>query len=242
VPQKVPVMTETNQDSEMEAMRPRRRIRWAAVLFWAFSGGVGLWLILSITVHLFGGRDLFRTTSAMSARADNPVELQQCWQRLFRLYDNLVFDFGRQVQLLRRYHRDLKASWGGRYGWDLLPLDQLSPEQKDREHMGPWRWRLTRVRGWCRLDERDVLYRSEIVALLSQVANDLDQLRVALTGRIKSIAEPQEVSLRGGEQTVIERIRKHLAKARRLINALAKKKGRGPVLLRGQPWKARRCL
>ena len=180
----------------------------------------GLWLVVSITVHLFGNRAVMAEGSAIDPRAKNPRELHRCWSEVDDLFRSLVEGFGNQVASLARYRRNLSQTWGSRFGWDLLPMNQLPSSRLDEEHLGPWRWRLLRVRHWCRLDESEVIARSRILRLVARAAADLEPLRLSLTRRMHSFAEPGDMTLSGGDQEVISRIRSNLAKARRALAQL----------------------
>ncbi len=197
--------------------KPKRRVRWIAVAYYGMTALFGLWLVVSVTVHLFGSKTVMAAGSAIDPKANNPRQLHRCWSEVDDLFRSLVTEFGRQVASLARYRRNLRQTWGGRFGWDLLPMDQIPASRLDEEHLGSWRWRLLRVRQWCRLEDSDVTDRSQVLALLSQAASELDPLRVSLTRRMHAFVDSGGVALPGGEQAVIGKIRTRIGKARRLL-------------------------
>ncbi len=188
--------------------------------YYAMTVLFGGWLLVSVTVHLFGSRAVMASGSAIDPSAKDPRQLHRCWSEADELFRSLVGGFGRQISSLVRYRKDLAQTWGGRFGWDLLPMHQIPQARLDEEHLGPWRWRLLRMRHWCRLDEPDVTSRSRVLSLLAEAVSDFDPLRLSLTKRMHSFAEQGVVALQGGEQEIIARIRTKLAKARRILKKL----------------------
>ena len=185
---------------------------------------MGVWLLLSVTLHLFVEKDIRLTRRAIHPKAANPAELFMCWEATYRLFDDLVYDFGNELLLTRKHRRDLKGTWGDRYGWDLVPWDQHAPDRLSRELVGRWRWQRYQVWGWCRLGEPEVVERSAVLTLLKEVHADLDRLRVSLTRRIRSFVEPGRLTVGGGDLELIDSIRIRL---RRAEKAAVAKTGRG---------------
>lgn len=222
-----------------EVRRSRFKLRFSH-FFYTFSAAFAVWLFASVLVHLYGSKDIRQQRPAISPRADNPAELYRCWESFYALFDELVYDFGHEVLLMRKHDRDLKTIWGERYGWDLLPLSQLPPDARGKEQAGSWRRRLMRVWSWCRLDEEQVVERSQILFLLREVYTALDRLRLNLTRRIRSFAGGKRFTLDGGTQSLIAEIRSKLLRARKLSIRLLRARGHTPDLSKLRRWRLKK--
>jgi hypothetical protein len=235
----VKVKEDSSSPTRMPDRKSKARKRFT-VIFYGLSALFGVWLLLSVTIHLFGGQDMRRSRRAIGRRADDPTELYRCWESLYKLFDDLVYDFGHEVLLTRKHDRDLKSTWGERYGWDLLPLSQLPKGERRRAQAGPWRWKLLQTWSWCRLGDDDLVDRSPVLAILREVYVDLDHLRLALTRRIRSFAEPGRTTVHGGTQGLIGDVRDELREARKLSISLIRAKGDLPDVSKLRKWRLER--
>ncbi len=153
-------------------------------------------------------------------RARDRLQVYQCWSEVNVSFHELVRDFGRCVKDAAIRGRDARSLWAQRYGWDAIPMQQFPEARLDREHLGPWRWRLLRVRMACRLDEEDVLSRSGVLSILAEVVPMLDRLRVGLTGHVRVLCGHEPRAELGGELLLAKDIQRRLARARRLIRRM----------------------
>ena len=212
------------------------------VSFYGTSGLCGLWIAVSILVHLYGSKDIRRTRPAIHAAANKPEELYRCWESLYTLFDGLVYDYGREITLMRRHNRDLKSTWGEKYGWDLLPISQLPSRDRTREGAGTFRFKMIQTWSWCRLGEAEVVERSPILEKLREAYESLDLLRIALTKRMRSFAEPKRVRVEGGTQTEIRALRANLKAAGRQSIKLMRSRGKTPDLSKLRKWRLKRTM
>lgn len=226
--------------SSNNGQEKKRSSKAAQIAFYGFCAIMGVWFLLSVTLHLFLEKDPRVTRRAIDPRANKPAELLRCWEATYKLFDDLVYDFGHELLLSRKYRRDLKSTWGDRYGWDLVPWSQLAADRLRREVVGPWRWERKQVWDWCRLGDSDVMQRSKILSSLKQAHLMLDQLRVSLTRRMRSFVEPGRMTVDGGDLDLIDSIRHHLDGAQKQVIKLMEAKRRVRELMKLRKWKLKR--
>ncbi len=208
------------------------------ITFYGSGGLFGMWLLASMLLHLYGGKDINNeTVVVISADADRPEELYGCWEDTYSLFDQLVDDFAREISLMRFHNRNLKSTWGEKYGWDVLPAGQLPAAHRTLEQAGAWRYKLLQTWNRCRLDEKDVVKKSSILATLRRVQVSLDLLRIGLTRRIRSFSDPGRTQLEGGAQRLITDIRTELQKSGRLCLELMKSAGKDPDYDKLRDWR-----
>jgi len=208
-----------------------------SVAFYGFGGLCGLWLLVSVLSHLYGSKDIQRTLPAIHKDADKPEELYRCWENTYSLFNDLLYDFGNEIILMRRHTRNLKSTWGEKYGWDLLPANQLPARHKTLEKAGVWRYKMLETWSWCRLGETDVVEKSAVLELLRDVHTSLDVLRLGLTKRMRSLSESERTQLEGGAQKLIREVRRDLKKAGKLSIKLMRDVGKTPDQSKLRKWR-----
>jgi hypothetical protein len=190
--------------------QPRRRKHWlylliASVYYTVVSGFIA-WILLSVGVHLMRSRGPLRQTPRISARAENPREVFQCYFDTWLLFDAMLDDFGRIAANQRCMKRSVKQDWGSIYAWDTHPWSVVDRgDQLTEESVGVWRYRLHEVWSRCRLNDTGLLERSRVLGSLALVHQDLDDLRRALTRQMRDFARTSD--------PLVERIRRRLAAA-----------------------------
>lgn len=207
------------------------------IVFYGSGGFFGVWLLLSMLLHLYGDKNIESDMPAISANADRPAELYNCWEDTYSLFDELVDDFAQEINLMRLHSRNLKSTWGEKYGWDLLPAGQLPAVHRTLEHAGAWRYKLLQTWSRCRLRQKDVVKKTSILATLRKVHVSLDLLRIGLTKRIRSFSDPGRTQLEGGTQKLIKDIRAELQKSGRLAIKLMRSAGKNPDYDKLRKWR-----
>jgi hypothetical protein len=190
--------------------RPRRRRHWLYLVilgtFYTVVGGFSLWILASVAVHLLRSRDPLRQTPRISARADNPREIFQCYFDTWLLFDAMLEDYGRIPATQRCMNRSVRRDWGNVYSWDTHPFTVVyNQTQVTEEGVGVWRYRLHEIWSRCRLNDSGLLQNNKILGLLADVHQDLDELRRALTRQMRSFAKDSA--------PLVERVRQRLSRA-----------------------------
>lgn len=194
---------------------PRRKKHWLYLLivgvYYTVVSTFIAWILLSVAVHLLRSRDPLQQTPRISARADNPREIFQCYFDTWLLFDAMVEDFGRITGNQRCGAEALKRAWAPIYGWDTHPFTVVySQNRLSEESVGVWRYRMHEVWSRCRLNDTGLLERNRVLGLLAEVHQDLDELRRALTRQVRDFS--------GSSRTIVERIRSRLAAADARVN------------------------
>jgi hypothetical protein len=195
---------------ESPSQSPKReRSRRLLIVSVGFYTGVVLailWFLVSVVTHLVRARDPLRVKDQISAKADRPQEIYQCFFDTMLLFDVMLEDYGRIASNTRCLNGSIKQDWGRIYAWDTHPWSVVHRGDAFSEQtVGVWRYRRHEIWSRCRLYDEKVLGRSKVLTLLASVHEDLDELRRALTAQMRRFDDDAT--------PVVDRIRSRLADA-----------------------------